>query len=194
MLSLADTTAPNKDGDSILQILVRAGKNKAAWVLINNADPNLEHSNKKSESVLHTIVLQKEDKILSQVIRKGIDISPTMPDQQIEDEKIGGSALHISLALESKKCVEILLSEMSESKLKISGDDETHSALGLALKNQWHDIGEELLTLGASVDQIVNKNSLLVNAISDNDEKSTLFLLGNGADPNILSANGKRND
>ena len=173
---------------------MRAGKNKAAWVLINNADPNLEHSNKKSESVLHTIVLQKEDKILSQVIRKGIDISPTMPDQQIEDEKIGGSALHISLALESKKCVEILLSEMSESKLEISGDDETHSALGLALKNQWHDIGEELLTFGASVDQIVNKNSLLVNAISDNDEKSTLFLLGNGADPNILSANGKRND
>ena len=160
-------------------------------MLINNADPNLEHSNHKSESVLHTIVLQKEDKILSQVIRKGVDISPTMPDQIFDGESVGGSALHIALALESKKCVEILLSEMSESNRKISGDDGTHSALGLSLKNQWHDIGEELLTLGASVDQMVNKNSLLVNAISDKDEKSTLFLLGNGADPNISAANGK---
>ena len=40
------------------------------------------------------------------------------------------------------------------------------------------------------MDQLVNENSLLVNAINAEDEKSALFLLGNGADPNITSNKG----
>ena len=144
----ADSTAANGEGDSILQILIRRGKTKSARILIECGTPDLEHANKSAESVIHTVVLQKESKILEQVIRKGIDISRVMPDKPDSNVQ-GGSALHLALQLQSKKCVKIILDEMKESNLKIAGDDGKHSALDICLRNQWHDIGEELLELGA---------------------------------------------
>jgi len=73
-----------------------------------------------------------------------------MPDQKVNSVNLGGSALHISLSLESKKCVNILLDEMRKLDQDISGDDKNHSALDICLRNQWHHIGEELLKLGGS--------------------------------------------
>ena len=145
----ADSTAENFDGDSILQILIRTNKIEPARILIEKGKPNLEHFNKKTESVIHTTVLQKQHKLLKNMLSKNIDISKIMPDQNLEEIVVGGSALHIALSLQSRKCVDIIISKMEESDLEIAGDDENHSALDISIKNQWLDIAKKLLKLGA---------------------------------------------
>ena len=155
----ADSTAPNGDGDSILQILIRSKKIKPASILIKKGRPNLAHSNKKSESVIHSVAIQMEEKILAQMIEKGVDITSIMPDQTVDSIVLGGSALHIGIGLKSKKCVDLLLSEMKRSNGEIAGDDGHHSALAICLQNQWHDTAEELLKLGASGKAHYNINS-----------------------------------
>ena len=57
-----------------------------------------------------------------------------MPDQESEDGSIGGSPLHLALALESFKSAELLMSKMKSDGLELIGDDESHSALNLALR------------------------------------------------------------
>ena len=83
---------------------------------------------------MHTIILQKENNLLKTILNKGINIEHVMPDQESEDGSIGGSPLHLALALESFKSAELLMSKMKGDGLELIGDDESHSALNLALR------------------------------------------------------------
>ena len=83
---------------------------------------------------MHTIILQKENNLLKTILSKGINIEHVMPDQESSDGAIGGSPLHLALALESFKSAELLMSKMKSDGLELIGDDESHSALNLALR------------------------------------------------------------
>ena len=54
-----------------------------------------------------------------------------MPDQDLDDQAIGGSALHIALKMRIFDACDLLIKEMREKNLKIAGDDDSHSALDL---------------------------------------------------------------
>jgi len=188
----ANPTAPNEKGDSLLQILIRKGKVKPASLLIKHGQPDLIHSNEKSESVIHTVVLHQQKDLLKVILEKGVDIQAVMPDTTTDDDSkvpVGGSALHICLALNNFSSSELLMDKMAETGLKIAGDSSFHSALSSALESNKHSIAERLLELGADVDHILRGDSLLVHSILQQSESSCLFLLNNRADPNLKSQN-----
>merc|ERR1711892_58121 len=186
----ADPTAPSTtSGDSIMHILVRNDLIPAAELLLDNGQPDLEHCNHSGEALIHTIVMQQNCQLLDKVIEKGIDISTVMPDQETIK---GGSCLHISLANESFDCAELLIATLNKQGAKtIVGDDEHHSALGLALQHNKHTLAESILALGANIDQVVNGDTLLIGAIEQKSEASCLFLLSNRANANLTVQSGR---
>ena len=101
---------------------------------------------------MHTIILQKENNLLKTILNKGINIEHVMPDQESTDGAIGGSPLHLALALESFKSAELLMSKMKSDGLELIGDDETHSALNLALRHVFKLVmcSDWLLSLSAT--------------------------------------------
>ena len=184
----SDSTAANSEGDSIVQVLVKAKKFKQAEILIQVGDPDLEHANNAGEAVIHTVLLEENTKLVEILVKKGVNVNSIMPDRELRGQVIGGSALHLALQMQSEKNTKLILEKMQEDGLKIEGDSRSRSALDQCLKNKWTDKAETLLELGADVDQVLSGNPILVNALNSNAEKSALFLLGNGADPNLASS------
>ncbi|CAL7948855.1 unnamed protein product [Xylocopa violacea] len=177
-------------GDTLLHILIRESKEEAALFLIDHCkDPtNLMQKNNEGYSVLHETCTIGLENVTRALLKIGFPVDEVA-------SSTGDAPIHIAVSnLYSTIVEELLNAPNSNSQLNLK-NYANETPLSLAIKAPFKlgkDIVLALITAGANINQCNAEGlTLLHQAILKEDSATAIFLLENGADMNIRTANGE---
>lgn len=164
-----------KNCESLLQILIKRGAEKAAIFLCDHLS-NLNHVNSDGETALHSACQRGEALLVEKLIKGGANTN-------LLTNELRQSPLHYAVQSDSLECVEafIGIEGVNFNVRDINGD----TPVGVALNQGHRRLVPVLIKGGADVNVRNGKDfTLLHQAILKEDYDTALFLLDNGADIN----------
>lgn len=181
-------TIYSENCDNLLQVLLNYGAHKAALFLAEHVQ-NLNHINQGGEGILHTACTKNSPEF----VRKALSLS-TNPN--LLTNELRRTPLHYAVSSNSLECIEVFieynenLENMDESVPRIfanfnARDIDGDTPLSLALTEDFKELVPILIRGKADVNVRNGKDfTLLHQAILNEDAKTAIFLLDNGADIN----------
>lgn len=179
-------TIQTETGDSLLQVLAKAGYEDAAIFITSYS--NLNHINRNGLTALHIAAQRKLSDLAREILKKGA--SPNLQSGVTELK----SALHFAIESNAIDVIKVFveiqndpdIQEVPDFNLKNSSGD---SPLNLALTLGYKELVPLLIAGGADVNARNGQDmTLLHQAIVREDSETAIFLLNQGADMNALTA------
>ncbi len=179
----ADIEAQNNLGRTPLDKAVESEqKETVKFLLEQGADPNCKSSHSLSDIPLHNAIYKEQYDIAQMLIDYGADANA--------QDDFGETPLIMAVSSEQIEIVKLLL-ENGANPNRACSDILTRTPLQIAMDKQQYDIAQTLIDCGADVNAPEkNFDFLLFWSIIRKDIKAIRFLLGNGADVNLLNNKG----